>query len=100
MFALALETDLRMLEWAGRGIPASTSFMVSSSAAVPLMPNRKWSWFSIRKISTSWLSLYSSGDMSWLGWESMPGWKMAARLFDGMRFWSDLEANTARRSRM
>jgi hypothetical protein len=30
----------------------------------------------------------------------MPGWKMAARFCDVMRFWSDLAANTARRSRM
>ena len=71
---LALETERRTVEWeVGRSIPPSTSFTVASSAAVPFMPNRKWSWFSIKNINTSWLSLYSSGDISCWGWESSPG---------------------------
>src|SRR5262249_21161333 len=30
------------------GVPCSTSCMVCSSASVPCMPIKKWSWFSIR----------------------------------------------------
>lgn len=37
----------------GVGGPLSTSALVFSSAPVPAMPIRKWSWFSMRKISTS-----------------------------------------------
>ena len=34
------------------GVPFSISSFVFSSVAVPCIPIRKWSWFSIRKIST------------------------------------------------
>ena len=55
---LALETERRTLVWVvvgarGARPPDSTALTVSSSAAVPFMPNRKWSWFSMRKIKTS-----------------------------------------------
>jgi hypothetical protein len=49
------------------GVPFCTSSTVFSSAAVPCIPMRKWSWFSMRKIMTHWFRRYSSGAMAWLG---------------------------------
>jgi len=43
----------------GEGAPLWTSLTVFSSAAVPAIPTRKESWFSMRKIRTSWLRRYS-----------------------------------------
>lgn len=48
----------------GAGAPLCTSMTVFSSAAVPCIPIRNESWFSIKKISTSWLRRYSFGAMS------------------------------------
>lgn len=70
-FVLALElerftTVLDLLGVAGEpgtllglGTPDCTSLTVSWSAAVPGIPMRKLSWFSIRKIRTSCDSRYS-----------------------------------------
>jgi hypothetical protein len=49
---------------------------------------------------TLWFKRYSSGAMAWFGCDNMPGWKMAARFCEFMRFWSDFAANTASKSRM
>ncbi len=38
--------------------------------------------------------------MSWLGCDNIPGWNIAAKLADVIRLCSDLDANTARRSRI
>ena len=46
------------------GGPLLTSSFVFSSMAVPVMPIKKLSWFSMRKIRTSWLSRYSFGAIS------------------------------------
>ena len=51
----------------GLGTPDCTSLTVSWSAAVPGIPIRKLSWFSIRKIKTSCESRYSWGAMSCCG---------------------------------
>lgn len=37
--------------------PLSMCLTVPSSTAVPSIPIKKWSWLSMRKMSTSWLSL-------------------------------------------
>ena len=57
----------------GDGAPLCTSLTVSGSAAVPDIPIKKLSWFSIKKIRTSWLSLYSGGAISCCGWLKIPG---------------------------
>lgn len=49
------------------GLPLCTSRTVSGSAAVPCMPMRKLSWFSIKKMRTSWLRRYSRGAISCWG---------------------------------
>lgn len=61
-----VEAERRMPELLRRGVlgvracgvdgPLSTCFTVPSSTAVPSIPIKKWSWLSMRKINTSWLS--------------------------------------------
>lgn len=57
---LALEAERLMVVFCKGGggyMPPWMFWTVWASAAVPVMPNRKLSWFSIKKTSTSWLSL-------------------------------------------
>jgi hypothetical protein len=109
--ALALDEDLPMtvalerpavvgVRACGVEAPLSICFTVPSSTAVPSIPIKKWSWFSIKKIKTSWLRRYSFGAISWDGCDKMPGWKMAARFEVVILLMSAFAANTARRSRM